>query len=166
MSWHTISLEDSALPWTLCRHEKLLIFIRLQPSSWEKSIYCVCPGDYFISSVTDTGQFMAEMSIFFLWIITRQFRDANSNGDIISLAIIVREFKVQYMHVYMIHVYRALVLLDMFKCHYCYINHNFAKILISMNKEQLNLKSFRYVYTCICSGPMELICYIRNLLYP
>lgn len=102
----------------------------------------------------------------FLWIITRQFRDANSNGAVISLAIIVREFKVQYMHVYMIHVYRVLVLIDMFKCHYCYINHDFAKILISMNKEQLNLKSLRYVYTCKCSGPMELICYIRNLLHP
>lgn len=161
MSWRDISSEDSPLPWTLCRLEKLLIFIRLQPSSWEKSIYCVCPGDYFISSVTDTGQFMAEMSIFFLWIITRQFRDANSNRAIISLAIIVREFKVQYMHVYMIHVYRVLVLL-VFKCHYCYLNHNFAKILISMNKEQLNLKSFRYVYTCIIMLRTNGI----NLLYP
>lgn len=84
--------------WTLYRHEMLLIFIRLQPSSWEKSIHCVCPGDYFISSVTDTGQLMVEMSIFFsLNNIIRQFGDANTNRAIISLANIVREFKVLYI---------------------------------------------------------------------
>lgn len=110
--WYTISLEDSPLSWTLYRHEKLLIFIRLLPSSWEKSIHCVCPGDYFISSVTGTGQFMVEMSIFFsLNNIIRQFGDANTNRAIISLANIVREFKVLYILniLYMIHVYRVLV---------------------------------------------------------
>lgn len=95
--WYTISLEDSPLLGHY-RHEMLLIFIRLQPSSWEKSIHCVCPGDYFISSVTDTGQLMVEMSIFFsLNNIIRQFGDANTNRAIISLANIVREFKVLYI---------------------------------------------------------------------
>lgn len=128
MYCRSLSLEDSCFmywycgtlyiirrftpSWTLYRHEKLLIFIRVQPSSWEKSIHCVCPGDYFISSVTGTGQFMVEMSIFFfLWIIIRQFGDANTNRAIISLANIVREFKVLYILniLYMIHVYRVLV---------------------------------------------------------
>lgn len=130
--WYTISLEDSPfLGHSIDMKSYWFSLYRLQPSSWEKSIHCVCPGDYFISLVTDAGQFMVEMSIFFLWIIIRQFGDANTNRAIITLANIVREFKVLYILnicIWFMYIeYWYFIVCN--NCHQCYVNHNFAWIL-------------------------------------
>lgn len=109
--WYTISLEDSPLLGHSIDMKSYWFSLGFSQAVG-RNLYTVYVQGIILSLWSLVlASLWSRCPFFFLWIIIRQFGDANTNRAIITLANIVREFKVLYILniLYMIHVYRVLV---------------------------------------------------------